>query len=283
MTNLLPRLEFALQSLYRRGIRCPHCRSDETRRIARKHVTIRVRRCERCALCFTDPLYESSVFGRLYDSAYAGEGSTTRLPNRAELETRKRELFAGTDKDARARLVALRDLAPGPRFLELGSSWGYVVYQALALGFDAEGVEIGRARREFGVRELGVVLHESLADLGDRRFDLIYSAHVLEHFTDLSTIFDELEARLAPGGLLAIEVPHFDLEGRGDAALANVGAVHPLGFTPAFFARNLSRHGLGLEAFYDAWEDVPERSVPASAGDVVIVLARKPPRGRTEG
>jgi SAM-dependent methyltransferase len=277
VSNLLPRLEFTLQSLYRSALRCPHCRSAATERIARKHLTVRVRRCSECLLCFTDPLYESSVLGRLYDAAYTAEGSTTSLPAPAELAALVRDGFAGSDKDFRDRIERLRALAQGPRLLELGSSWGYFVHQARAGGFDAVGVEIGRARREFGVRELGVPLVAELAELESRRFDVVYTSHVLEHFTDLTTIFDELHARLAPGGLLALEVPHFDFAGRGRAALASIGAVHPLGFTPEFFARNLPRHGFELAGFFDAWSDVPDRPRERSTGDVVIALARRTP------
>ncbi len=284
MTNLLPRIEFTLQSLYKSDRRCPYCRSPSTETIARKHLLVKVRRCGACHLCFTDPLYQSSVLGKLYDRAYSAEGSTTELPNPAELARLTRTCFAGTDKDFRERIERLRALvcdgrlraqADGPRLLELGSSWGYFVHQARTLGFDATGVEIGRARREYGVRELGVPLVAELTELGARRFDVVYTSHVLEHFTDLSTIFDELHARLAPGGLLAIEVPHFDFQGRGRAALSGVGAVHPLGFTPEFFARNLPRHGFELAGHFDAWSDVPERPSSSSAGDVVIVLARR--------
>ena len=277
MTNLLPRLEFAVQSLYRRQRTCPYCKSRETATVGRKHVVVRVRRCEECGLCFTDPLYRSSpLLGPLYDTAYGAEGSTTALPTAEELADLKRRSFAGTDKDFRDRIGTLLELAPGNRLLELGSSWGYFVFQARTLGFDAEGVELGRARREFGVRELGVPLVERLDELGDRRFDIVYSAHVLEHFTDLSTIFDELFARLVPGGLLAIEVPHFDLAGRGAAALANVGAVHPLGFTNEFFARNLPRHGFEVAGFFDGWENVPHRPAARSSESVIVVLGRRP-------
>ncbi len=274
MTNLLPRLEFAVQSLYRSQKSCPYCRSRDSDTVGRKHLAVKIRCCRGCGLCFTDPLYRSSLFGSLYDSTYDAEGSTTALPSPTELDARKGNLFAGTDKDFRDRISRLLELAPGSRLLELGSSWGYFVFQARALGFDAEGVEIGRTRREFGVRALGVPLVESLTDVDQREFHVVYTAHVLEHFTDLTTIFDELHAVLVPGGLLAIEVPHFDLDGRGPAALASMGAVHPLGFTREFFARNLPHHGFEVEGFFDAWDEVLDAPARDSRSSVVIVLAR---------
>jgi len=273
MTNLLPRVEFLVQSLFARGESCPHCGSRSTRRVARKHVVVRVRECSECELCFTDPIYRSALGGRFYDLLYAAEGMTTRTPDRSALAELLRTHFAGTDKDFSARLPALRAASPGPRLLELGSSWGYFLHQARAAGFEATGLEIAKSRREYGARELGVRIVASFEELGDETFDLVYSAHVLEHFHDLSTVFDELRARLAPGGRLAIEVPRF-ADG-ADRRLASIGAVHPLGFSESFFRKALPRHGLALVGFYASWADVPERPRAEAGTPEILLLAAR--------
>ena len=120
MTNLLPRLEFLAQALFRRTRDCPHCGWQATGLIARKHFVVRVRRCPRCAICFTDPLYDRSAFGSLYDERYGAEGSTTDMPGPERLEQLLRTSFAGTDKDCHDRLRRLRAVAPGDRLLEVG-------------------------------------------------------------------------------------------------------------------------------------------------------------------
>lgn len=275
MSNLIPRLEFLVQALVRRNRVCPHCSSPNSRVIARKRATVRVRRCRDCLLCFTDPLYERSVFGPLYQRLYGAEGSTTDLPTPDALSRVRATAFRGTDKDFNPRIERLRRIAPGPKLLELGSSWGYFLFQAEAHGFDATGVEICEPRRAFGRRELGVSILGSLDEVSDRDFDLVYTSHTLEHFTDLRGVLPRLGSFLRPGGLLAIEVPHFDFDARGKAALSAVGAVHPLGFSSAFFARNLPLAGLHVRGFYDSWDDFPERHGKASHADIVLVLAER--------
>ncbi len=280
MTNLVPRIEFLLQAVFRRRRDCPHCGWERTDLLARKHVVVRVRRCPQCALCFTDPVYDRSVLGVLYDKVYGAEGSTTAMPAPDELGELKRTSFAGTDKDAHDRLKRLRALAGGERLLEVGSSWGYFLFQAASEGFNPTGVEISDTRREFGRRELGVDVRASLDELGDERFDVVYTAHTLEHFTDFRGVLERLHGLLKPGGLLAVEVPHFDHHLPGERALSAVGAVHPLGFTTEFFRRNLPRAGFEVRSFHDAWEGVPDETVAECGGDVVIVLATRPAEAR---
>lgn len=274
MTNLIPRVEFLAQALVRRRRSCPHCASRACPVVARKHWVVRVRRCERCRLCFTDPTYRS-VMGPLYGGLYDAEGMTTRTPGSEELGALLESSFRGTDKDAHARLDVLAGLVPNGRMLEVGSSWGYFLHQAREHGFDPTGVELDAERRGFGRERLGADIVAGFEDLGDARFDVVYSAHTLEHFTDLAGVLPKVRSLLVPGGLLALEVPHFDLEGRGPEALSLVGAVHPLGFTEEFFRRNLPRAGFDEPRAFDRWKDAPERPVARCTSDVLIFLARR--------
>ena len=272
LDNLLPRVEFLAQALVRRESRCPHCGGRELETLARKYAVVRIRRCTGCALAFTDPIYRSRL-GSLYDRLYAGQGSTTELPDPERLARLVADGFAGSDKDFRARVARLRALAPGRRLLELGSSWGYFLHQAQAGGFEATGVEIGARRAGFGRAQLGVRIVAGLDELAGERFDLVYTSHVLEHLTDLSGVFARLHALLVPGGALVVEVPHFDWPAGGRAALAFVGAVHPLGFGAEFFTRSLPRHGFRLVGCFERFEDLPERPSRAPRGETLVCLA----------
>ncbi len=275
MANLLPRLEFLLQAMVSSRKSCPHCRSPLTRVVARKFGVVRVRRCDSCVLWFTDPQYQRGLAGNLYDNIYSAEGSTTALPGAHELEELRHRCFAGTDKDFRERLRRMRRASPGHRLLELGCSWGYFLHQARDAGYDVQGVEIGGPRRRFAVEKLDLAVVKRLSQVPRQFFDVVYTTHVLEHFLDVSTVFDELREVLRPGGRLLLEVPHFDWEERGKPALALVGAVHPLGFTSEFFRRNLPRHGLRVLGFLDRWEDLGNALKPESRGDSVICVAER--------
>lgn len=274
LDNLLPRLEFLAQAVVRRQERCPHCGASDLETLARKWALVRIRRCRECALAFTDPIYRSRL-GDLYDRLYAGQGSTTELPDDERLAELVAAGFAGSDKDFRARIARLRGLGSGRRLLEVGSSWGYFLHQAAAAGFDATGIEIGARRAEYGRRQLGVRIVPGFDDLAGETFDVVYTSHVLEHFTDLSGVFPRLRELLVPDGALVVEVPHFDWPAGGSDALSFVGAVHPLGFGGEFFRRSLPRHGFELVGFFERWEDLPQHPLTEPRGPNLVCMARR--------
>lgn len=278
--RLITRLEYLAQSVasYAQTPACPYCRATDRERVARKYGVVRVQRCRSCGLLFTQPIYRSRLSSNFYDALYEAEGSTTVLPSEAELRALQSAGFAGSDKDASVALERIAQVVgarPGQRLLELGSSWGYFLYQAGRAGFRATGIEIGTRRRAFGVSRLGVDIAPSIDAVERGAFDVAYTAHVLEHFADVSEIFDQLADCLRGGGHLFIEVPNVDLEAVGPRALAWMGAVHPLGYDAAFFRENLGRHGLAIEGCYDDWSAVPERPVQRSRSAILVVHARR--------
>jgi SAM-dependent methyltransferase len=273
--------EFLLQALVARsGSRaatCPHCLSTECDRVATKARVVRIMRCATCGLHYTDPLYRSWLASNFYDRLYAAEGSTTHTPD-ARTAARLRETgFKASDKDASVILDRLLSLAgPVHRILELGSSWGYFLYQARQTGLEPTGVEIADGRRRFGIKHLGVRILPTLANVGSGSFDVAFAAHVLEHFTDISTVYDELASLLRPGGHLYVEVPNFELDQFGDRVLPLVGAVHPLGYDSDWFRRNLGIHGLVDVTIYSGWDSASPAPAARSTSSVIVVHARTP-------
>ncbi len=277
MSNLLPRIEFGLQSLVRRQRACPFCDGLDHAVVARKRGIFRIRRCAACHLYFTDPIYRSYV-GDLYGALYRAEGSTTRVPDGATLAEWKATQFAGSDKHCAEQLQALRRLGVGRKLLEVGSSWGYFLYQAQGAGFLAVGVEPGSWRRAFGVRELGVDIRPSMDDIHETNVDVVYCAHTLEHLSEPARFFADCRRILKDDGILAIEVPHFDLEAMGAGVLPIIGAVHPLGLSQAFFHAALPRAGFTCVGLYDAWSSVPASPMTSPQPGNLIAIARKSPR-----
>lgn len=274
VAHLIPRIDFGVQALFRRQRTCPYCAGGDHTIVARKNGVIRIRRCQDCFLYFTDPIYRSHL-GDFYDSLYHAEGLTTTLPDARTLRELRASNFAHTGKDAAAPIEALTRLTPGRALLEIGSSWGYFLYQARASGFAAVGIEPGRTRREFGVHELGVDIRESINSVGDARFDIIYCAHTLEHIADVGPFFSDCHRHLREGGLLVVEVPHFDLEALGNGVLSIIGAVHPLGLSQPFFKQVLPREGFQLLGLYDRWDSVPSSPMAGCLEGVLIVVAAK--------
>lgn len=273
-TNLLPRIEFGLQALIFRQRQCPFCLGLDHSTVAIKHKVVRIRRCAACSLYFTDPIYRSRLTN-IYEWLYTAEGSTTVTPDEAGLHALKTTGFAGSDKFCEPQLRALQRLSAGPRLLEIGSSWGYFLYQAQAAGFAAVGVEPAGRRRDFGVRHLAVDIRASIAAVTQTDFDVVYAAHTLEHIPEVRAFFADCHARLRQGGLLVIEVPHFDVEALGAPVLPIIGAVHPLGLSRPFFEIALPRTGFRCLGIFDCWDSVPSRPVSAARQGNLIVIAEK--------
>lgn len=158
-------------------------------------------------------------------------------------------------------LRALRGFIPtGGRLLDVGSGPGFLLSDAAALGFTAEGVEpdantVGAARmRGASVRHgyFPAVLDQ------DEQFDVIVFNDVLEHIPDLTGALAACAAHLKPGGVLCLNCP--DRRGffyRTAAVLDRLGLPGPLDrlwqkglpsphiwyFTPANLSQAAARHG----------------------------------------
>jgi hypothetical protein len=248
--------------------------------VARKNGVVRIRYCQECSLYFTDPIYRSHI-GDLYESLYQAEGSTTTLPDKLTLDALRATNFGQSDKNCAEQVNALQRLTAGRELLEVGSSWGYFLHQANVAGFTTVGVEPGRTRREYGVRELGLDIRGSMNAVRGREFAIIYSAHTLEHISEVSTFFSDCHDRLRTGGLMVIEVPHFDLLNLDKRVLSNIGAVHPIGLSRSFFSQALPKEGFDVVGIYDKWTEVPSNPVSAYREGVLIIVAEKvvrPPR-----
>ncbi len=281
LKTLVVRSEYLLQSVlkYPMTLPCPHCGGQRQVLVARKYGVARIVRCGDCGLSFSRPIYRSWLADNFYDQLYSA-GFSTNLPDETHLEEWLASGFRDTQREADAILEKLRRHAPSPEpsLLEIGSSWGYFLHQARAAGFAVSGVELGDHRREFGNQRLGLEIVRALSDLpAGRQYDIIYTSHVLEHFTDLRDVFPRIATLLKPGGSLFVEVPNFDPEQLGSRCFSIVGAVHPLGFSSDFFRTNLPRHGLTVTGMFSSWDDVPDRPVSASHSDVIVMRATRTP------
>ncbi len=270
------KVEFFLQGLrdYVSVVPCPHCHSTSSTTLARKFAVVRVKRCDDCGLSFTHPLYKP--LDDFYESRYHEDDGTVTMPGPSELARLKETNFAGSSKDFSRLIAKLHKVVPGqrPDVLEVGSSWGYCLYQMARGGFEPVGLEVAKTRREFGCRDLGTTAVSSWEELSGRQFDLVFANHVLEHLTDLSTIFSRMAGALRPGGMFFVGVPEFDFAANGRRVLNVIGAVHPVGYDAQFFRRNLPKYGLEVVGTYGSWSDFPDQPGRASDGGL-HVLARK--------
>ncbi len=111
------------------------------------------------------------------------------------------------------RAEAVRAVVPGPaRLLEIGCGDGYFLRYVKDLGWDVEGIELGRSAAEFARERLGVRVHcgrvEELS-LPQSRYDVIYLHHVFEHLGSPLETLQRLRPLLADGGWLYLAIPNW--------------------------------------------------------------------------
>ncbi|HEX5235830.1 MAG TPA: class I SAM-dependent methyltransferase [Silvibacterium sp.] len=187
------------------------------------------------------------------------QGSTTELP--PEVSTH----FSGV-RDAADDLKTIQPLVPSGKLLDYGCSWGYCTRQFIEAGYDAEGFEISEPRAQYGRGTLGLRITSDITDFEDSSFDVIYTAHVLEHIPTPKATLNEFRRLLKPGGMLFLYVPNCGGKRARDQGVhwgPMMGEKHVLSLTAEFFLRNLPAHGF----------DVSQPTDPD--GDELRVIARR--------
>lgn len=204
--------------------------------------------CQNCGLTYTrEVMEESADAGRYRASALDEALIALRLSAPyLELETAR----AGYYLD---RLASHQ--AQGGRLLEIGSGFGTLLVEAGRRGWKALGLEPGRlgasATRRRGATVVEGYFPQDLPDPA-ARFEAIAALDVLEHIASPLPFLADIRDRLAPGGLLFIQVPNWDsllvqLEG---SASNVVCPGHWSYFTPVILQSLLLRAGfLPLEVF----------------------------------
>ncbi len=89
------------------------------------------------------------------------------------------------------------------RLLDYGCGLGQnIFYQPNAVGFDISkyGVDFCRSK--------GIQATNSLEDLEDESFDVVFSAHVLEHHPHPKTMLEDMRSKLKKGKRLILVIPY---------------------------------------------------------------------------
>ena len=112
--------------------------------------------------------------------------------------------------EAKKRVLKFMDLySKYSRILEIGCASGYFLFEVKEHVKSVMGVELTKDYVEFA-RGKGLDVRESLNEVPDNSFDLVFMFHVLEHIDDPIHFLKELKEKLSPTGKLIIEVPNVD-------------------------------------------------------------------------
>jgi SAM-dependent methyltransferase len=210
-------------------------------------ATVDLVRCGECG--FGQPRAMPTLpdyFGRMYDQRWSDEWIDSE--------------FHSTAKDAIFREV-LRDLAArvpaGERtLLDLGAHVGRFIHLAAREGWRAEGVELNPRTSAYAARATGLPVHRAdLRDLAEegRRYTAVTLTDVLEHIPEPVGALQAVRRVVAPGGWVAVKVPHGPNQLRKELLRARLrpgyrptvadNLVHVSHFTPRALAIALERAG----------------------------------------
>ena len=109
-------------------------------------------------------------------------------------------------------------LGPQHSFLDIGCGSGrHLKSIQVATGCSAEGIDFDirdELIEKFRAAPLRLHRGEFFSyDFGDRKFDVIYAAHIIEHLADPVGFLQRIEQMLKPGGVCVLETPNIDCVG----------------------------------------------------------------------
>lgn len=118
--------------------------------------------------------------------------------------------------DARAKIAIskfFKHVDKESRILDFGCGMGQnMLYLPNAVGYDIS---------EYGLdfcRSKGLTVTNSVDDLEDNSFDVVFSSHVLEHHPHPKAMLEVMHSKLKSGGILLLVIP-FERHGKSDFEL----------------------------------------------------------------
>lgn len=121
--------------------------------------------------------------------------------------------YRGTDsislvdlKDRNRRLEAHERLFAGRRVVDFGCGRGLFLAKAAKQATEVMGVELQASYRQ-NLNHKGILCVRDLAEVPEG-VEVIFMLHVLEHLPQPIEVLEEVRSKLAPGGIIVIEVPH---------------------------------------------------------------------------
>ena len=226
-----------------------------------------------CAAChhgFIDPLLSYDELSPFYEETYFETRTTSAGRYEKEVEEGR--------KTGRLRHVEIR---PGMRLLDVGAGQGEFAAGAAALGAVVQAVEPSTAAVEIcranGVNAFHGDLTAFLAEPLEEPFDLVTTAHVIEHHPDPITMVREMASALKPGGLLWIAAPNAAAPTARAAGLnwhSMDLPIHLHHFTLTSMHRLLNEAGLKIERIETSSDD----SLPGVSARILKDWLGLPPR-----
>jgi 2-polyprenyl-3-methyl-5-hydroxy-6-metoxy-1,4-benzoquinol methylase len=92
------------------------------------------------------------------------------------------------------------------KILEVGAGWGYWAFLAKSCNFKIQAVDISKSRVKYMKRN-GLNAHKNLDQIGNTKFDIIYSDQTLEHVSSPNDSIKSFSKLLNKNGCIILKVP----------------------------------------------------------------------------
>ena len=183
---------------------CPFCQS-QAQRLLFVQNGYQLVRCSDCELAFIANPPDPEAVRMLYTGE--GHGAYHQDVRSPDSPAARRMM-----RTARRHLQFLTHVVRQGRLLDVGCSTGDFLSLAVAVGFEAQGVELSDASVRIAVERRGLAVRQGTVDDLDPQADLdvITAFDVLEHIPDPMRERRAYVARLKPGGWLVMSTPNID-------------------------------------------------------------------------
>ncbi|MCK9223613.1 MAG: class I SAM-dependent methyltransferase [Candidatus Muirbacterium halophilum] len=190
-------------------INCPLCKKNKTN-IIYDFNKYKILKCKNCGFCYLSPRPVSAE--ELYKNDYFDEKYSLEKSDFQEINKKINE--------NKAMIKNVLKFKKNGEFLEIGSNYGFFLAVASANGFNTTGVEINSRCAEFAEKVLNLkIVNENIENVNfpEKKFDVIFMSHVLEHFDNVIDKFKKINSWLKDDGIIVIKVPDFEcLESKRD-------------------------------------------------------------------
>lgn len=188
------------------GATCPVCAKGHCVRVLLL-AQLNIFRCEQCGFAFCDLPEDDHVAARIIEEKY--DPPEVVAADHARMQ---RPEFVAGRRALLSRAAALFGAVDKPTMLDIGCGTGDLVAEAQALGWQAKGVELSRARATFAhTQGLDVYLGPlQSCSFARQSFDLVVVKNTLASVVQLQDFVAQAVSFLRPGGLLYILTVNFD-------------------------------------------------------------------------
>lgn len=192
-------------------ISCPLCNCSDARTVFRSRdfrfksadENFNIVKCKDCGFTYLNPRPDENEIAKFYPSDF-------NEIDRSLFYTLLNPCFKLAQQST---IKFFKKYKRGGKALDVGCGNGEFILAMQRHSFDAWGVEINSAAKEFTDRRLeGRIIYKDIEECGfsPKSFDIITMFQSLEHIYDLGALFTEINRVLKDDGLLYICVPDSD-------------------------------------------------------------------------